>query len=66
VGLYGHGYVTATTSGLYDNLDGSTELLKRLGAGNYEITFSAGVFSCINPTRPVMDVSWYGAVAYCD
>jgi formylglycine-generating enzyme required for sulfatase activity len=63
---YNNGHVTATTSGLYDNLDGSTQLLKSLGAGSYEITFSAGVFSCINPTHPVKYVTWYGAVAYCD
>jgi formylglycine-generating enzyme required for sulfatase activity len=63
---YNNGHVTATTSGLFDNLDGSTQLLKILGAGYYEITFNAGVFSCINPTHPVMYVTWYGSVAYCD
>jgi sulfatase modifying factor 1 len=63
---YNNGYVTATTSGLYDNLDGSTQLLKTLGTGNYEISFSAGVFSCIKPTHPVKYVTWYGSVAYCD
>jgi formylglycine-generating enzyme required for sulfatase activity len=63
---YDHGYVTATTSGLYDNLEGSTQIMKTLGAGNYEMTFSAGVFSCINPDHPVKYVTWYGSVAYCD
>jgi formylglycine-generating enzyme required for sulfatase activity len=63
---YNNGYVTATTSGLYDNLDGSTQILKNLDAGNYEITFSAGVFSCINPTHPVKYVTWWGSAAYCD
>jgi formylglycine-generating enzyme required for sulfatase activity len=63
---YDHGYVTATTSGLYDNLDGSTQIMKTLGAGNYEMTFSGGVFSCVNPTHPVKFVTWYGSVAYCD
>jgi formylglycine-generating enzyme required for sulfatase activity len=63
---YNNGHVTATTGGLYDKLDGSTQLLKTLGAGDYEITFSAGVFSCINPTHPVKDVTWYGSAAYCD
>jgi formylglycine-generating enzyme required for sulfatase activity len=63
---YDHGYVTATSTYLYDSLDGSTQILKRLGAGNYEMTFSAGVFSCINPTHPVKLVTWYGSVAYCD
>jgi formylglycine-generating enzyme required for sulfatase activity len=63
---YNNGHVTATTSGLYDVLEGSTQILKTLGAGNYEITFSAGAFSCINPTHPVKYVTWYGSAAYCD
>ena len=63
---YDHGYVTATSSELRDNLDGSTQILKTLGSGNYEISFSAGVFSCINPDHPVKYVTWYGSVAYCD
>jgi formylglycine-generating enzyme required for sulfatase activity len=63
---YDHGYATATSAGIRDNLDGSTQILKTLGAGNYEMTFSAGVFSCINPTHPVKYVTWYGSVAYCD
>jgi formylglycine-generating enzyme required for sulfatase activity len=58
--------VTATNTYLYDNLDGSTQLLKYLDIGNSEMTFSAGVFSCVNPTHPVMFVTWYGSVAYCD
>jgi formylglycine-generating enzyme required for sulfatase activity len=63
---YNNGHVTATTSGLYDKLDGSTQLLKSLGLAEYEMTFSAGVFSCINPDHPVKNVTWYGSVAYCD
>jgi formylglycine-generating enzyme required for sulfatase activity len=63
---YNNGHVTATPSGLYDNLDGSTQLLKVLGTGEYEITFSGGVFSCVNLTHPVKWVTWYGSVAYCD
>jgi formylglycine-generating enzyme required for sulfatase activity len=63
---YNNGYVTAPDNTyLYDSLDGSTQILKRLGPG-YEISFSAGVFSCINPTHPVKYVTWYGSVAYCD
>jgi formylglycine-generating enzyme required for sulfatase activity len=63
---YNNGYVTATyNTYLYDNLDGSTQILKTLGPG-YEISFSAGVFSCINPTLPVKNVTWYGSAAYCD
>jgi formylglycine-generating enzyme required for sulfatase activity len=62
---YNHGYATATSACLYDNLDGSTQILKYLGS-EYEMTFNAGVFSCINPTHPVQYVSWYGSAAYCD
>lgn len=68
---YDNGYVTATSAGISDNLDGSTLILKNLGhedgwGGNYEITFSEGVFTCINPTHPVKYVTWYGSAAYCD
>jgi formylglycine-generating enzyme required for sulfatase activity len=63
---YNNGYVTATSTYLYDNLDGSILLLQYLGAGWSEITFSGGVFSCVNPTHPVKYVNWYGSVAYCD
>jgi hypothetical protein len=63
---YDHGHCTATSASIRDNLDGSTQILKNLGSGNYEISFSNGVFSCINPTHPVKYVTWYGSVAYCD
>jgi formylglycine-generating enzyme required for sulfatase activity len=64
---YDNGYVTADGWCLYDNLDGSTEILKEVSSeGGYEITFSAGAFSCLNPTHPVNRLGWYGAVAYCD
>ncbi len=64
---YDHGYATVTGSDLFDNLDGSTEILwYHLGDENYEISFSNGVFSCINPDHPVKYVTWYGSVAYCD
>jgi len=63
---YDHGHVTVSGSSLLDNLDGSTEVLKYLGAEYYEVSFSNGMFSCINPTHPVKYVTWYGSVAYCD
>jgi formylglycine-generating enzyme required for sulfatase activity len=63
---YDQGYATATSASLVDHLDGSTRILKILGAGSYEMTFSGGVFSCVNPTHPVKNVTWYGSVAYCD
>jgi formylglycine-generating enzyme required for sulfatase activity len=63
---YAQGYVTANGSYLRDALDGSTQILKYLGSGSYEISFSNGVFSCINPDHPARWVTWYGAAAYCD
>ncbi len=69
---FDHGYVTATTTSVRDNLDGSTLELLNLD-GNCEIAFSTGVFSLrnvaghgINPDHPVKEVTWYGAVRYCD
>ena len=68
---YDLGHVTATTISVHDNLDGSTEELLDLN-GACEISFSAGVFSLrdagqgINPDHPVMEVTWYGSVRYCD
>jgi formylglycine-generating enzyme required for sulfatase activity len=62
---YDHGYVSATSTYLYDNLDGSTLILRFLGV-YYEVAFSEGVFSCRDPTHPVNWGTWYGSVAYCD
>jgi formylglycine-generating enzyme required for sulfatase activity len=67
---YDQGHVTVIDGSycpyLQDNLDGSTQLLRYLGFEDVEISFSAGVFSCINPDHPVKYVNWYGSVAYCD
>jgi formylglycine-generating enzyme required for sulfatase activity len=69
---YAHGHVTATTSSVMDALDGSTEELLDLDDPECEIAFSGGVFELrdvghgINPDHPVMEVTWYGAVRYCD
>ncbi len=68
---YDHEYVTATTTSVQDNLDGSAEELLDLD-GSCEIAFSGGVFTLrdaghgINPGHPVIEVTWYGAAAYCD
>jgi formylglycine-generating enzyme len=68
---YDNGYCTATSYSLIDNLDGSTQELLDLD-GSCEIAFSDGIFSLrdagygINPDHPVIEVTWYGAVAFCD
>jgi formylglycine-generating enzyme required for sulfatase activity len=63
---YDHGYAKVTSDLLRDNLDGSSETLAFLGSGSRDISFSDGVFSCLNPDHPVAFVTWYGSVAYCD
>jgi len=64
---YEHGRVTVTTAAVNDSLDGSTVELMHLGGHNV-ISFSEGTF-LVAPAMdsfPVIDVSWYGAAAYCD
>ncbi len=63
---YDQGHVTATTTSVQDNLDGSTQELLNLDDPDCQIGFSSGVFSTSNPDRPVVEVSWHGSVAYCD
>jgi formylglycine-generating enzyme required for sulfatase activity len=64
---FDNGYCTATTSSLRDALDGSTLELLDLD-GDCEISFSEGVFSVDTGKEnyPVLEVTWYGSVAYCD
>jgi formylglycine-generating enzyme required for sulfatase activity len=65
---YDNGYVTTDGKCLYDNIgDDYGRPLKYLaGSKDYEITFTAGVFSCTDPTHPVNNVTWFGSAAYCD
>ncbi len=69
---YDNGYVTATSLSVRDNLDGSTEELVDLDDEHCELAFSGGVFSLrdaghgLNGDDPMKEVTWYGAVAYCD
>jgi len=69
---YDHGYVTATTASVRDNLDGSTQELLDLDGSGCEIAFSGGLFGLrdagygINPEHPVKEVTWFGSARYCD
>ena len=63
---YDQGYVTATATSLTDALDGSTVELLDLDDPACEIAYSGGVSTTALPERPVVEVSWYGAAAYCD
>ncbi|MBN1825476.1 MAG: SUMF1/EgtB/PvdO family nonheme iron enzyme [Candidatus Eisenbacteria bacterium] len=65
---YNAGLVTATSSTVKDNLDGSTVELLDLNDFDCRISFSDDVFT-VDPgmkDHPVIEVSWYGAAAYCD
>ena len=63
-----NGYCAATATSLQDALDGSTQELLDLGESDCEISFSDGTFTVDSgkETHPVKEVTWYGAVAYCD
>jgi formylglycine-generating enzyme required for sulfatase activity len=65
---YDKGYVTATSDTVWDNLDGSTVLLVYLAAEECQISFSGGTFTVDSgkESYPMVEVSWYGAAAYCD
>jgi formylglycine-generating enzyme required for sulfatase activity len=62
------GYCTASGSKVRDALDGSTEELLGMTTLQSEITFNSGTFQVDagKESSPVLNVSWYGAVAYCD
>jgi sulfatase modifying factor 1 len=65
---YDHGHCTATSASLRDALDGSIQELLKLDGGYCEISFSGGTFTVDvgKASHPVMNVTWYGSVAYCD
>ena len=63
---YSQGHVTVTSSSVRDAFDGSNAELLDLDSSSCQISFSGNVFSTTNPDRPVVEVSWYGSVAYCD
>ncbi len=63
-----NGYCEVTDSNLCDALDGSTEELLDLDGAFCEISFNGDSF-VVDEEReehPVVEVTWYGAVAYCD
>jgi len=63
---YDRGYVTVWNGSVQDHLDGSTVELLDLDAADCRITFADGEFATDAPSLPVVQVTWYGAAAYCD
>jgi len=62
---YDNGYVSATPTTATDNIgSGGVELLDLDASADF--SFVDGVFLCRWPAHPVREVSWYGAVSYCD
>jgi formylglycine-generating enzyme required for sulfatase activity len=65
---YDNGYVTASADSVGDNMDGSAVELVDLAGSYCDVSFAGGVFT-IDPGRetcPMVEVSWYGAAAFCD
>ena len=60
--------VTVVTYSVKDAMDGSTVELLDLDDGDCEISFSGGVFTVDagQEEHPVIEVTWCGAVRYCD
>lgn len=65
---YDNGYCTASWASVSDALDGSTQELLDLDDEHCQISFSAGTFTVDTgkEDHPVLEVTWYGSVAYCD
>jgi formylglycine-generating enzyme required for sulfatase activity len=68
---YGRGQVTATSTTVWDNLDGETAVLADLSHAECEISFDEQrrIFFVDPPDHkdyPAMHVTWFGAARYCD
>jgi formylglycine-generating enzyme required for sulfatase activity len=63
---YDQGHVTAEGASIFDALDGSTQELLDVADSSLKIDFSNGVFGTSFPDLPILAVSWYAAVSYCD
>jgi len=65
---FDNGHVTANAARVLDALDGSTEELLDLDDSDCRIAYAAGVFTVDAgwEDHPVNELTWYGAVSYCD
>ncbi|MCK5880179.1 MAG: formylglycine-generating enzyme family protein [Holophagae bacterium] len=63
---YDEGFCSFSNGDIIDSVDGSTEVLIALTDVDCLINWNGNTFTTSDPDRPVVEVSWYGAVAYCD
>ena len=63
---YDEGFCSFDGADIIDAVDGSTEVLIALSDPDCRINKNGDIFSTSYPDLPVVEVSWYGAVAYCD
>lgn len=63
---YDEGLVLVTGGVVRDNVGGSIVILLGLDDPHCRIAFDGAVFTTDLPGHPVVEVSWYGAAAYCD
>lgn len=59
-------YVVANPNTVGTNLDQGTARLLDLEDQDCQIDFNGGTFTTPYPDRPVIDLTWYGAAAFCD
>ena len=58
--------VTVVGSRVVDLIDMSMSDLVDMDDIGSVLSFDAGVFNCITPDKPMVEVTWFGAAAYCD
>lgn len=63
---FDHHYVEVASSLAYDSMNGGSDLLVDMDDLMGRLFFVDGVFSCLEPDKPMVEVTWYGAAAYCD
>jgi sulfatase modifying factor 1 len=65
---YEQGFVAvdAEQAHVLDNLDGASVVLANLNNGFDPLSLADGRFTAAAPDRPIMGLTWFGAVAYCD
>lgn len=60
------GYCNVSGGVVIDAIDGSTKVLLNLLSPDCQILWTGTTFTTSYPDRPVVEVTWFGAAAYCD